>query len=473
MATTTTTTPKKIYDLVVIGAGSGGMACAKRAASYGASVAIIEGERYGGTCVNVGCVPKKVMFNAAHVMEVIHQAKEFGIHVDGPVTVNWNELKRYRDRYIQRLNGIYESGLDKMNITRIAGNASFVNATTVRVRDEEVEGKNILIAVGGTPSQLTIPGGEFAIDSNGFFALESQPRKVAVLGAGYIAVELAGVLHSLGSETNLFCRKETVLRSFDPMLSEHLVKNMNKSGLTVVPNSIPKAITKEEDGSLTVHFEDGRQVGGFDSVIQAIGREPLTASLNLSAVGVEVDKDGYINVDPYQNTTTSGIYALGDVCGQVELTPMAIAAARRLGDRLFGGLPEAKADYENVPTVVFSHPTIATIGLSEPEAEKRYGRENLTVYKSDFVNLFYGTFFQGNAGDKPVTKCKVICHGPEEKIVGLHMIGMGADEVLQGFAVAIKMGATKADLDRAVAIHPTAAEELVTLPPWGLPGSKK
>lgn len=211
---------------------------------------------------------------------------------------------------------------------------------------------------------------------------------------------------------------------------------------------------------------------GFDCILNATGRVSLTDGLSLSNAGVAVTDQGHIQVDDFQNTTAEGVYALGDCCGKVQLTPMAIATGRRLSDRLFGGMPEAKADFENVPTVVFSHPTIGAIGLTEPEAVEKFGKENLTIYTSDFVNLFYGTYFGGNAGAKPVTKCKVICEGPSERVVGLHMIGMGADEVLQGFAVAIKMGATKADFDRAVAIHPTAAEEIVTLPPWGLPGKK-
>lgn len=423
--------------------------------------------------MNVGCVPKKVMFNASTVLETIHHAKEFGISV-GEVQLDWAALKGYRDRYIQRLNGIYEGGLDKLHIDRFNGFAKFLDANSVSIDGGQVlRGKHLVIAVGGTPTPLEVPGGEHAIDSNGFFELSTQPTNVAVLGAGYIAVELAGMLQGLGSRTSLYCRRDTVLRTFDPMLSAHLVKSMNKSGATVVPNSVTKAITKEADGSLTISFEDGRTVGGLDCILSATGRIPLTGSLGLDKAGVSLDKAGYVVVDEYQNTSTAGIYALGDVAGKVELTPMAIAAGRRLGDRLFGGMADAKADYENVPTVVFSHPTIATIGLSEPDAIAAYGAENLTIYNSDFVNLYYGTFFGGNAGDKPITKIKVICHGPQERIVGLHMIGMGSDEVLQGFAVAIKMGATKADLDRAVAIHPTAAEELVTLPPWGLSGVKK
>jgi len=463
-------TNNKIYDFAVIGGGSGGIACAKRAAGYGANVVIIEGSRWGGTCVNVGCVPKKVMFNASHVMEAIHDAKHFGINVEG-VSVDWTTLKRSRDRYIQRLNGIYDSGLEKLNITRMKGMASFVGDKTLIVGDETIRAEKILVAVGGTPNKLPLPGAEYVIDSDGFFELETQPRKVAVLGAGYIAVELAGVFNGLGTDTTLFCRGDKVLRSFDPMLSDALVRTMSKNGPKLVPHSTAAEFRKEEDGTLTIMFTNGTSEGGFDCILTATGRSPLTPFLNLPAVNVATSETGYITVDDYQNTTNPSIFALGDVTGRVELTPMAIAAGRRLADRLFGNIPDAKADYDNVPTVVFSHPTIGTCGLSEPDARAKYGHEQIKIYTSDFVNLFYGPFFGGEAGDKPVSKYKIICVGKEERVVGLHLFGLGSDEVLQGFGVAMKMGATKADFDRCVAIHPTAAEELVTFAPWGLSGS--
>mmetsp|Transcript_29707 Transcript_29707/g.32338 ORF Transcript_29707/g.32338 Transcript_29707/m.32338 type:complete len:413 (+) Transcript_29707:1-1239(+) len=412
------------------------------------------------------------MFNASHVVETIKQAKEFGITV-GEVSFDWNTLKRYRDRYIQRLNGIYESGLEKLKIDRINGFASFIDKNTLRVNDQVIRANHILIAVGGRPSPGNYPGHEYTIDSNGFFELEHQPKKAAVIGAGYIAVELAGVFNGLGTDTSLFCRYDGVLRSFDPLLSTHLAKTMAKHGPKLVPNSVVQSITKEADGTLTIHFENGTSHGGFDQVVSAIGRTPATDLLNLPAVGVETDHVGYVKVDEYQDTNVKGIYALGDVVGKVELTPMAIAAGRRLADRIFGGYHDAKADYDNVPTVVFSHPTIGTVGLTEPQAIEYYGKENVKVYTSDFVNLYYGTFFEGNAGDKPVSKYKVVVQGPEERVVGVHIIGLGSDEVIQGFAVAVKMGATKADFDRCVAIHPTAGEELVTMPPWGMSGIKK
>jgi glutathione reductase (NADPH) len=460
-----------VYDLVVIGGGSGGISCAKRAAAYGASVAIIEGKKYGGTCVNVGCVPKKVMFNAAHVMGTIKEAKEFGISV-GDVTFDWGKLKRSRDRYIQRLNGIYESGIDKLKIDRIQGYGRFVDAHTISVDNErEIKAKNIVIAVGGKPKLPNIPGNEHFLTSDDFFGLETQPKKAAIIGAGYIAVELAGVFHSLGTDTSLFFREHCVLRSFDPMISSYLCDSMKKAGMHLSPHSVPRSATKEADGTITLHFENGQSFGGYDVVFAATGREPLTHGLNLDAAGVETKEHGCIIVDEYQNTNVPHIFALGDVIGKVELTPMAIAAARRLSDRLFGNFPKAKADYHNVPTVVFSHPTIGAIGYTEPQAIAAFGAENIKTYTSTFVNLYYGTYYEGNAGDKPFTKYKIVCRGPEEKVIGVHLIGMGSDEVLQGFGVAVQMGATKADFDRCVAIHPTAAEELVTMHPWGLSGT--
>lgn len=247
------------FDLVVIGGGSGGLACAKRAAGYGASVAVIEGSRYGGTCVNVGCIPKKVMFNAARTMETIRNAKEFGISV-GNVSFDWKKLKKYRDRYISRLNTIYEGGLDKMKITRITGFASFVNSNTLQIGEgpDRIQGKKIVIATGGTPAKLPIPGGEFVIDSDGFFDLESQPSKIAIIGGGYIAVELGGVFHGLGTDTSMFIRENTALANFDPMIRTHLTKSMQKSGLKLFCQYVTERIEKCEDGTFTMHFSNGK-----------------------------------------------------------------------------------------------------------------------------------------------------------------------------------------------------------------------
>lgn len=467
------------FDLLVIGGGSGGLAAAKRSAEYGAKVAIIEHNAWGGTCVNVGCVPKKVMYNAAHVSSVIRHSGHFGFSVPHS-DFDWGNLKRSRDRYIERLNTIYDNGLKRLNIERVynKGYASFgADGKTVQVGGETYTADHVVIACGGRPRDLGIPGGDFAINSDAFFLLEKQPKKVAVIGAGYIAVELAGVFNELGTDTSLFVRGETALRNFDTLIATHLDKTMKHDGINVTNKSTPKAITKESDGTFTVEFENGSKAGGFEVVVNATGRDPVTDKLNLGSTGVDLTKSGHIMVDDYQNTSAKGIYALGDACNKfVDLTPMAIAAGRRLGDRLFGGpqYAESKADYENVPTVVFSHPPIATVGLTEQEAQKKYGQENLKVYTSGFVNLWYGPYYNGEQGDKPISKYKLITLLPEEKVIGIHLIGDGSDEVLQGFGVAMKMGATKADFDSCIAIHPTAGEELVTLPKWGAsPANKK
>lgn len=464
------------------------MACARRAAGYGAKVAIVEGKEFGGTCVNVGCVPKKIMYNAAHVAETIDEATSFSFVGVPKPQFNWGKMKENRDRYIGRLNKIYEDGMDKLSVTRIKGyasfdkvvvgfddpNSGFDGSTTIRIGDKTVQAKHIVIAVGGAPNKLGVPGEELVIDSDGFFALSQQPKKAGVIGAGYIAVEIAGVFNGLGTDTSLFVRGDKALRQFDPMISEHLDKEMQKSGVNIHPQSAIKKITKEEDGTMSVHLINGKKVEGFDCLLAATGRHPATQGLDLEKAGVIVNKmTGYIEVDNFQNTAKPNIYALGDVCGQVELTPMAVAAGRRLADRVFGGMPSARVSYENVPTVVFSHPVIGTCGLTEPQAAEIYGSHNLKIYTSSFVNLYYGIFFEGGPGDKAISKYKLICAGPEEKVVGLHMIGRASDEVLQGFGVAMKMGATKADFDACIAIHPTAAEEMVTLAPWGMSGAKR
>ncbi|KAJ0412327.1 hypothetical protein ATCC90586_009517 [Pythium insidiosum] len=470
------------YDYVVIGAGSGGMASSRRAASYGARVAVVEQARLGGTCVNVGCVPKKIMFLAANMAHMLqHDLPFYGFEskVDGgrladEMTFHWPKLKQRRDAYIERLNGIYSRNLDNSKVDLYRGQARFNAAGNVEVDGKELVGKNVLIAVGGRPFIPDIPGKEHCIDSDGFFELEELPKKVAVVGAGYIAVELAGVLRGLGSDTTIFCRHDGVLRGFDELIRETLHEAMNRDGTKLQPQSNVAEVIAEADGSKTLVLRDGSTHQGFDCVIYAAGREPLTAELNLAAAGVTTDAQGFIKVDEQQRTTGKNIFAVGDVCGTAALTPVAIAAGRRLSDRLFGGMPEAHFAYENIPTVVFSHPPIGTVGLTEEQARAQYGDDKIKIYKSRFVNMHYGIVNEvdaaGQAKPKPMTAMKLVCAGPEEKVVGLHVIGLGADEMLQGFGVAVKMGATKADLDNCVAIHPTAAEEFVTMAPWGLSG---
>ncbi len=306
-------------------------------------------------------------------------------------------------------------------------------------------------------SHPAIPGAEYGIDSDGFFELDAMPKRVAVVGAGYIAVEIAGVLNALGAETHLFVRKHAPLRSFDPMIVETLVEVMNTEGPSLHTESVPKAIVKNADGSLTLQLENGKAFT-VDCLIWAIGREPATDNLNLGVTGVKTNEQGYIDVDKFQNTNVKGIYAVGDNTGAVELTPVAVAAGRRLSERLFNNKPDEHLDYSNIATVVFSHPPIGTVGLTEPEAIEKFGADNVKVYKSSFTAMYSAV-----TQHRQPCRMKLVCAGKEEKIVGLHGIGFGMDEILQGFAVAVKMGATKKDFDNTVAIHPTAAEEFVTM----------
>mmetsp|Transcript_31701 Transcript_31701/g.52930 ORF Transcript_31701/g.52930 Transcript_31701/m.52930 type:complete len:492 (-) Transcript_31701:131-1606(-) len=463
------------FDLLVIGGGSGGIATAKRAALHGKKVAVVERARWGGTCVNVGCVPKKIMYTAASLAEQMkHDVVHFGFE-QPQVKLDYPLFKKRRDAYILRLDKIYESGLAKSGVAKIIGDATFLDAHTVAVTNDEttqnVTADKILIAVGGRPMLPDVPGTEHCITSDGFFEMEELPTKAVVVGAGYIAVELAGVLNGLGVETHLVVRKHKALRTFDEEISDHLDKEMMRQGITIHRNTMGLSrIEKQDDGKKKVFMvtEGMEPIADADIVLYAPGRIPNTETLNLDKVGVEViPGKGFIKVDDFQNTTAENIFALGDVCGKVELTPMAIAAGRRLADRLFEeGKANSKTSYELVPTVVFSHPTIGTCGMTESQAIAKYGQENIKVYKSKFPNLYYG-IFQMEPDDKPRTFMKLVCAGKEELVVGLHIIGMGADEMLQGFGVAMKMGATKADFDSSVAIHPTGAEELVTMGLWG------
>ena len=447
----------KDFDLLVIGGGSGGIAGARRAAQYGAKVALVESGRLGGTCVNVGCVPKKIMWNAAHFADALAIADDYGFALP-PVDFNWASVKASRDAYVERLNGIYLRNLEASGVEIIRGWASFESADTVRVGERVISAEHVLIATGGRPIVPAIPGAELAITSDGFFELGEQPKRPLVIGAGYIATELAGVLHSLGSDVTMLLRKEILLRGFDSTLRETVMDQMQSAGINILTCIHMQSITKEQNGQLAVIAEDGNRYGGFDCILFATGREPMTDAMGIASAGVAVDERGFIPTDEWQQTSVPHIYAVGDVTGRAALTPVAIAAARRLSDRLFGGQADAKLDYENVPTVVFSHPPIGTVGLTEEEAKATYGDDGVKVYQNRFTDMYYAV-----TQKREPTVVKLIVTGPNEKIVGCHVVGRSADEIIQGFAVAVKMGATKADFDNTVAIHPTAAEELVTL----------
>ncbi|KAG2233412.1 hypothetical protein BDF21DRAFT_445127 [Thamnidium elegans] len=461
---------KPIYDYLVIGGGSGGLASARRASGiHGAKVALIEAQhRLGGTCVNVGCVPKKVMWNAASVAEALRDAKHYGFGDQEPVKFNWELMKEKRDAYVKRLNGIYERNLGNDKVEHIQGFASFVNENTVRVQTSEsesieVHANKILIATGGHPLIPDIPGSNYGIDSDGFFDLEHQPKRVAVVGTGYIGVELAGIFNTLGTQTTIFSRTKQILRSFDNIIKDNLLKEMQSVGVNFAFDSKVNALVREsENGPITIQYEsDGKpETLEVDCVVWAVGRLPNIKKLNLEAANVKINEKGYIIADAYQQTTQENVLALGDACGVAELTPVAIAAGRKLSDRLFGGeqFKDSKLDYENIPTVVFSHPTAGTIGYTEDQAREKFGTENVKTYTSKFTNMYFSMLEH-----KEPTAYKLVCAGDDEKVVGVHILGRGSDEILQGFGVAVRMGATKANFDSCVAIHPTAAEELVTM----------
>ncbi|KAF2002726.1 hypothetical protein P154DRAFT_544378 [Amniculicola lignicola CBS 123094] len=460
--------PTKECDYLVIGIGSGGIASARRAAKHGAKVIAVEAKRMGGTCVNVGCVPKKVTWNAAAIAETFRDAKAYGFSGYDTPTFDWPMFKKKRDAYVKRLNGIYENNLNRDKIEHIKGRAKFVSKNEVEVAlddggSQRVKAKHILIATGGRPMIPDIPGKELAIDSDGFFDLEQLPKRIATSGAGYIGVEMSGMLHSLGSDVHFFIRHNNLLRSFDPLIQDTVTKEYERQGVNLHKSS---NITKIEDignGQKRVTYQDESKREStleVDTVLFAVGRVPEIEDLHIKDFGIRLNHKDHIVTDEYQNTNLENVYAIGDVCDRgFELTPVAIAAGRRLSDRLFGGMPDSHLEYSNIPSVVFSHPEIGSIGLTEPEAREKYG-DKVKVYQTSFTAMYYAMM---EPNDKGPTAYKIICVGKEEKVVGLHILGVGSSEILQGFGVAIKMGATKKDFDNCVAIHPVSAEELVTM----------
>ena len=445
------------YDLISIGGGSGGLAVARRAAHYGARCAVVEDDRLGGTCVNRGCVPKKVMWYAAEIAHSLHDATDYGFGVDADsVRLDWAKLKAGRDHYLQRLNGIYQNNLDNAAVDLISGYGRLRDHRTVTVNGVDYTADHIVLATGGRPIMPAIPGADLGITSDGFFELEQQPRHVAIVGSGYIAVELAGVMRALGSEVTLLMRGEHLLSRFDAMLRETLLEAMQDDGITIMSGVSLEQIERSGDERLDLYARNGQLIKGIDAAIWAIGREMRIEDLGLDTAGIAQSK-GVIVVDEKQNTNVPGVYAIGDITGQIALTPVAIQAGRRLADRLFGGMTESKVDYEGIPSVVFSHPPIGTVGLSEGEARSRFG-DDVRVYQTRFTPMYHALTTR-----RVPSAMKLVAVGPHEKIVGCHIIGQGADEMLQGFAVAIKMGATKVDFDNTMAIHPTSAEELVTM----------
>lgn len=447
----------KKYDYIAIGGGSGGIASVNRAAMYGKKCLLIEGNKLGGTCVNVGCVPKKVMWYTSQISEAINSyAGDYGFDVKVN-KFDFETMVKNRTAYIDRIQQAYRNGLNKNKVDVIYGYAKFINNNTVEVNGEQFTAEHILIATGGEPVIPNVEGAEYGITSNEVFEMKQLPKRMAFVGAGYIAVEMAGVFNSLGVETHLFVRKHSPLRNFDSTIVATLTDIMKNDGVSLHTFANIEKVIKNDDNSLTIMLADGQETT-VDCLVWAIGRRPLTDNLNLKETGVKLNSKGFIEVDKYQNTTEQGIYAVGDIIGKIDLTPVAVAAGRRLSERLFNNKKEEYLDYNLVPTVVFSHPAIGTIGLTEEAAIEQYGQENIKIYQSSFTPMYSAI-----TNHRQPSVMKLVCLGSEEKIIGLHGIGYGVDEMIQGFAVAIKMGATKKDFDNTVAIHPTGSEEFVTM----------
>ncbi len=440
------------FDLLVIGAGSGGVRAARVAASYGARVAICENSRVGGTCVIRGCIPKKFMVFASHFAEHFEDAANYGWTV-GPRSFSWSKFKETRDREIDRLNGIYIRLLGSAGVELMEGSGSLVDAHTIDVDGRRVTADKILIATGGWPVRAKIPGAEHSITSNEFFELDEQPRRAVVVGGGYIAVEFAGILAGLGTETVQLYRGEQILRGFDRDVRATLAQEMRKKGIDIRVASTIQHIERVADG-LIVTCEDG-EIFQTDAVVCAIGRLPNVAGLNLESVGVTQKDNGAIVVDEHSRTSVANIFAVGDVTDRIALTPVALNEGLCFAQTVFGG-NERIMDHSYVASAVFSQPAVATVGMTESEARAEYA--NVDVYKSTFRPLLHTL-----SGRDEKTMMKLLVDADSDRVVGVHMVGPEAAEIVQGLAVAVKMGATKADFDATVGIHPTAAEEFVTM----------
>ena len=445
------------FDLIVLGGGSGGLAAAFRAAQHGARVALLEPHLLGGTCVNVGCVPKKAMWLAADIAGKFALAETlgFGAHASA---LDWPAFITHRQRYIENIHVSYRIRLEAAGIATLPMRARMVDAQTVECNDGvRLRAPKILIATGGRPQRSRIPGAELGGVSDDFFHLCSAPKRVAMIGAGYIAVELAGVLQALGSQVELFARGSRLLNSFDSELTELLAEDYRQSGVHLHFGYRLQALERHGESQVRLRDADHNTSEPFDTVLFATGRQPNTDGMRLDEAGIATDARGHVLVDAWQETNVEGVYAVGDVTGQLALTPVAIAAARRLMDRLFDGKADAKLDYANVPTVVFAHPPIATVGLTEAEARAQHG-DAVRVFRSGFRPMLYAL------ADVPQRSLfKLVCIGDERRVAGIHLLGEGADEIMQGFAVAMKRGITLDDLHDTVAIHPTSAEEVVLM----------
>jgi glutathione reductase (NADPH) len=455
------------FDLIVIGGGSGGVRAARFAALRGARVAVVESGPMGGTCVNVGCVPKKMYSYGAQHGEDMKLARGYGWQVPDGIALDWAHLKRVRAAEITRLNGIYEGLMTGAKVDRIAGHASLAAKAgglhTVQVQltaggTRTLHTKHVLIATGGRPFMPELPGIELAVSSDDMFDLPEFPRRLLVVGGGYIACEMASIFNGLGAETHLVYRGEQPLREFDEEVARFVTHEMRGHHIHLHLSAAPRSIARLADGTLRLTAADGREFDG-DVVLMATGRRPNTDGLGLDELGVATGDKGHILVDAHYETNVPGVYALGDVVGRMELTPVALAEAMALVDHLFGPAP-GKAprtmSYDDIPTAVFTHPAIGTVGLTEAQARERFAA--IEVYRTDYKPLRHA--LSGSASREMV---KLIVDAKSQRVVGAHMVGQDAGEIVQGIAVAIKAGATKAQFDQTIGIHPTSAEEFVTL----------
>ncbi|WP_218241861.1 glutathione-disulfide reductase [Comamonas fluminis] len=441
------------FDFLVIGGGSGGVRASRVAASLGARVAVVEAAQLGGTCVNVGCIPKKLLSHAAHFSQLAEEAKGFGWQLGKP-QFDWPTLIANKDREITRLNGVYAKMLAGAGVSVIQGRATLSGPNSVLVNGQTLNARHILIATGGTPSLPDIPGVEHAISSNEAFHLKELPRRVVVVGGGYIAVEFASIFHGLGAETTLLHRSQQLLRGFDADLGLHLAQEMARQGVAIRWSEEIQAIEKQADG-LHLQLKSGEQLV-VDCVMYATGRVPLTAGLGLEAAGVKTNDKGAIEVDSHFTTRVPSIHAVGDVIDRMALTPVALAEGTVVAHHLFGHGGKSAPDYELVPTAVFSHPQVGTVGLSEEAARQRFGA--VQIFQSSFRPL------SNRMGGEPENVfLKLIVSKADQRVRGVHMVGEGAGELMQGFAVALQCGATKPQFDATIGIHPTVAEELVTM----------
>jgi glutathione reductase (NADPH) len=440
------------FDLFTIGGGSGGVRASRVSANLGARVAVAESGRFGGTCVNVGCIPKKLFSYAAHVREELEDAADFGWDIPEP-SFDWQRLVANKDREIDRLNGVYERILVNAGVTILRGKASIKGSHEVEINGKTVTARHILVATGSWPQKPAIPGAELAITSNEAFNLEQLPKRALVVGGGYIAVEFASIFHGLGVDTTLAYRGTRLLRGFDADLGTRLAEEMGRKGVAVHLNCTPVGLARQGDA---VHVEfNNNTKGSFDLVMFATGRVPNTAQLGLEAAGVKLAADGAIAVDNYSKSSVDSIHAIGDVTNRMNLTPVATSEGMALAKTLFGGAA-TPVDHDNVPTAVFAHPNLATVGLPEHRARERYGK--VDIYKASFRALKHS---MGASQEKVFMK--LVVDAASQKVVGAHMIGPDAGEIIQGIAIAVKLGATKAQFDATIGIHPTAAEEFVTM----------